>query len=144
MVEIIVVLAILGLLVSLSSAVFVSLRNDQALRVATEDIFLTLRTARTLTLAAKNDTAYGVAIDADKVTRFVGTTYTVGLSTNVEYSFPDGVTAVATLSNGGSTTIFARLTGEASATGTVMLTSSHTGATSSVTIGDTGILTVER
>jgi len=140
--EVAVVVGIIGVLATISMATFSSMQYRNALRIATEDVLLTLRSARTQTLASRNDTVYGVRIESSRITRFTGSTYTASSSANLVQNFAGSVQASLSLSASTSNIVFARLTGEASATGTILLTDTRSGATSSVSIEKTGLITV--
>jgi prepilin-type N-terminal cleavage/methylation domain-containing protein len=139
-VEILVVLGVLGLLTASIALGLSALRDATALRTATEDVWLTLRSARSLTLASKDDSVYGVRVESARLIQFKGTTYVAGATTNVVSDFPTGVVASATFANGASHVTFTRLSGEPSATGTIMLTDQRGDATSSVEVLVSGIV----
>lgn len=141
-VEILVVLGILAIFASMSASTFMSIRNTQSLKVASQDVWLALRSARSVTLASENDTVYGVRIEITRAIRFQGSTYVAGASTNVVYDFSNGVTATTSLSGGTQNIVFTRLTGDAQATGTISLVEPHSGATSSVVVRQSGLIDI--
>lgn len=143
-VELLVVIAIIGVLSLVSAGTFVGVRQSQDMKVATQDAWLVIRSARNATLTSDTDRAYGVHVDATSITRFAGATYTFGSSTNMVTVFPKSVSATTSLSTGGGDVVFTRLTGEASATGTITLMQSATGATSSISIGKSGLVDIIR
>lgn len=141
-VEVVIVLAIFAGLVTVTATTFTSIRNTQSLKVASQDVWLALRSAKSATLSSENDMVYGVRIESGEAIRFAGSSYTAGTSTNVAYPFPGGVTATTSLSGGTQDIIFTRLTGETLATGTITLIESRSGATSSMRVTQTGLVEI--
>jgi prepilin-type N-terminal cleavage/methylation domain-containing protein len=139
-VEILVVIGVLGVLTASIALSLSSFRNVTALRSTTEDVWLTLRGARNATLSSKDDSVYGVRIESTRAIQFKGTTYVAGATTNVTTTFPTGVVASATFANGANQVTFTRLTGEPSATGTILLTDQRSSATSSIHVLQSGIV----
>lgn len=110
------------------------------LRVATQDVRTLLIDARNDTLSSEGDTGYGVHIDETSVTLFAGPSYSSTSPTNTIVSFDGSVSATTSLSGGATDVTFKRLSGEASATGTVLLTDTQGGATKTVTIYESGLV----
>lgn len=143
-VELLVVIALLAILTVISASTFVSVRQTQEIKTATQDVWLTIRSARNATLSSDTDRAYGVHIETGRIVRFVGPTYTVGASTNVAVNFPGSITASSTFSGGVDDILFTRLTGETSATGTITLRQSISNASTSISIAKSGLIEVAR
>jgi type II secretory pathway pseudopilin PulG len=139
-IETLVAVAILTLFMLVSISVFSSLKNTQELKAAAQDVVVALGSARESTLRSASDTVYGVRIESARVVRFTGTSYASTSSSNVVFSFPNSVSATTSLSNATSTVLFTRLSGEASATGTITLTEFDSGATTSITIYRSGVV----
>lgn len=140
LVEVLTSLAILVLVTALTALTFVNFRNTQALRVATQDVHTALIDARNATLAAKNDSAHGVHIEASQVVRFFGTSYSSTSPDNIYYEFETPVTATTTLTGGVIDITFARLTGEANTSGTIVLNELNTGIVATITIYASGLI----
>ena len=86
------------------------------------DILTALTDARGKTLASKGNDIYGVHFETSKIVRFKGSSYATSSSDNVIYPIDSRVTIEhITLSGGGSNVTFARLTGVASKTGTIVI-----------------------
>lgn len=118
--EIIIVISILSVLSILAVGGFAAFAtkhgDDAAARVALG----ALEEAHARTLAARNDVAYGVHFATSSVTIFVAPTYTAGTSTNDVRTFPARTELSSIALTGGTYNVtFARLRGDASATGTV-------------------------
>ena len=140
-IEMLVVFAVIGALALVSVQTFINMRNIQTLKVSTQDVWLALRSARDATFSAENDHAYGVHIESTRVTRFIAPTYASTTVSNTVYSLSDNVTATSTLTGGVQDVVFSRLSGNASATGTITLTQTISGATSSIRVSN-GIIDI--
>ncbi len=138
MVEILAVVAILGIIAIMSASVFQNMYTASVLRAGSDEVYRALTSARSETLAAKDDVVYGVHLGTSTVTRFVGPTYIPSASTNNVYTFPSDVTATGTLLQGGGDVIFTRLTGIPSASGVVYVRG--TNGTTTITIHASGLV----
>ncbi len=129
-VELLVVVAIVALLATVVIIPFRRFYEEQSLRAAAETALAFLAEARAATLSSAGTVGeqYGVQFESDRLIKFAGTTYG-GLGANdVEYLLPDGIELTGpSLSSGGREIVFARLTGAASAIGTITfrLVSNH-------------------
>lgn len=142
LVEILVLLAIVGGMAAMVWHIFPGSRNRRALESGVRLVSSVIEEARSLTLSAKNDSAYGVHFDTNQVVLFVGPTYTAGAATNVVSPLP-GLTSIrnVTLAGGGSNVVFKRLTGETLNAGTLevyLLPVTTTART--ITISQTGVV----
>lgn len=141
LVEIIVVIAILGVIATISVAAFVNMNKSSMLRAARDEVYGALSFARERTLASENDMVYGVHLSTSSVTRFEGNTYTAGSASNVVYSFGAMVSATSTLITQNPNIIFRRLTGVPSATGTIFIYNGE--STTTVQIHGSGLVEYE-
>ncbi len=139
-VELLVVVALIGILTAISATAFISVHHTQELKTSAQDVWLTIRSARNATLSSDTDRAYGVRVEQGRIIRFVGPTYTVSSTTNVITNFPSSVSATTSFVGNVTEVVFTRLTGEASATGTITLMHSVSGATSSISIAKSGLI----
>lgn len=140
-IEILVVVAIMGLLASIAVAAFYNMGRAAAERIAAQEVYTAFIDARNRTLASEGDTVYGVYITETDVTRFTGPTYSAGDPENKVYTFDRGVAATSSLFASGSVAItFTRLTGEPSATGTVHVQGQGQTSTSTITIHASGLV----
>lgn len=104
-VEVIVVIALLGLLVSIGTVVSSDYLNRQQLRVAGESVFDAIRQAQADADSQTNVQPFGVKILSDQIVRFEGTSYetrapsadividlpmTVAIPSATEVVFPPG------------------------------------------------------
>ncbi len=121
------VIIVIGIIVAISFVVLPSLsnfRDQQSLKNTTEDIVSILNLARANTLSSLNSNYYSVHLESDKVTYFVGGTYTSGLSTNKVINFDTNVTlpsANINLNASSTDVTFDRLTGNTSDYGTITI-----------------------
>jgi prepilin-type N-terminal cleavage/methylation domain-containing protein len=133
LIEILLVIAILVILVSVTLPKFAEMRAHQVLRAAVEDITSVLNKARSQTLASLESSEYGVHFEADSVTIFKGDTYSVSDPDNqvIDIVSPASISSIS-LTGGTSNIYFARLTGAPSATGSVTVENGITTKTISV------------
>jgi prepilin-type N-terminal cleavage/methylation domain-containing protein len=135
-IELLVVVAIIGLLVAVVSAPLSQFRKAQAIENTANALVAVLNDARTRTLAASNGTNYSVRIESSRAILFPGSSYSDGAGTNEIWDYEATVTAAPVLAGGETQVTFDRLRGTTSQAGTVTLSSS--GDTRIVTINSTG------
>lgn len=115
LIEILMVIAILGIISSIVLLNLSQFRNEQLLKNTTLDVVSLLSKARQNTLSSVNSTNYGVHFDSNKAVLFTGSLYSSNNATNEPIVFsskvivpiPSGLNI-----GGGSDVIFERLTGE--------------------------------
>lgn len=140
LIEILVSIAIVLLIMLVSVVTFKSIRDNQALKVATQDVGNALRDSRGHTLGSKGDTVYGVHIDEDAVVLFTGTTYSSTSPDNVTIPFSYGIRATSSLAGNTTEVLFSRLTGLPSATGTIVLSDADTNSSNTITVYGSGLI----
>jgi prepilin-type N-terminal cleavage/methylation domain-containing protein len=140
LIEVLVVIAILISLSTIGVGTFKNMREHSALRIATEVVFQEITFARSNTLASANDTVYGVRVASTSVIRFTGQSYTPTSTSNRVTTFDEGVTATGSLVSSGTSIVFARLTGEASASGTIMVRDKNGEGTTTIQIFSSGLV----
>ncbi|MFA6257078.1 MAG: prepilin-type N-terminal cleavage/methylation domain-containing protein [Candidatus Paceibacterota bacterium] len=126
-VEILVVLAVLGIILAVITPPFSKSREKQLVNTAVGDTLSSLSKARAETLASKDSSSYGVHFESGAVIIFKGTSYSAGAGDNEEIS----ILAPANISNvtlggtsGGSGDLyFKRISGEPNKAGTVTISS---------------------
>ncbi len=139
-VEIMVVIAVLGVLLMIVIPQFSNIRENQVLKSTVADVLSSIDKARAETLSSLNSSQYGVYFQSDKIVIFKGTSYSALDTTNNEIT---SITAPANISNisllnSGSNVYFNRLTGAPNTTGTVTISSTH--YSKIVTIYATGVV----
>jgi len=143
-IELLTVLAIMGILITIVLTSFSQLNKSQALQKSARTVAAIINQARADTLSSKNDSEYGVHFETSQVVEFKGTTYS-NVSPNNIY-LP--INPLVTLSNisiagGGSEVTVVRLTGEASTSAVITLSLvSATTSTRVITVSGTGIVDV--
>lgn len=118
-IEIIVVVSIIALVITIIAFSFSKLNSSQALEKNADLVVSILDEARTLTLSSKNAFQYGVNLEDSQIVLFKGAVYSSSDPTNVVTSLHSlvGLRNI-TLSNGGASIVFKRLTGNTDETGT--------------------------
>lgn len=141
-IQLIVIIAIIGILLGVATVSFLKFRQQQALEHTTDAIVSMLGEARAKTLAGYGNTSYGVRIEAAKIVLFTGTVYSANAATNKNIPYETGVSLeTLALNGGGSNVSFDRLKGTTSQYGTIIVQSSN-GQTRTIIITSTG--TVKR
>lgn len=143
--EILFVVAIIALAVTIVTISLSKLNSSQALDQSAALITSILDEARSLTLSSKGDSQYGVYLEASQVVLFKGATYSQPDPTNVVTSLHAlvGLRNI-TLSGGGTSVVFQRLTGNTDETGTaeIFLKASPT-TFRTITVRATGIVELD-
>ena len=138
LVEILMVLAIMAVVSTISVKTYFNLREKQAIQKDTDSIVSVIEKAKSLSSNRKNDSAYGVKFSSSTVTIFSGTDYTNGNSIS-KYEMEESVKISAiSLSSHDTEINFNKITGNPNATGTItLITPSYSKI---VTIYGTGII----
>jgi Tfp pilus assembly protein FimT len=140
-IELLSVLCILFILTFIGLNMFISFRQNQSLQKDTETIVEVLAEAHSQTLSSKNASQYGVHVDTQKVTLFLGNSYNAGNATNKEFSLSaSDIVLTTNFSDGGNDIVFQRLTGEAVQSGTITVSVPSTSQIKTVTIYKTGVI----
>jgi prepilin-type N-terminal cleavage/methylation domain-containing protein len=125
MIELVVVIAVIGLLVSVVFPQFSKGRELQVLKSGVEDTLSSIDKARVETLSSLNSSSYGVHFQSNKVIIFTGTTFSAGASSNeiINIVTPANISNVTLggVSSMSGDMYFNRLSGSPSLTGTVTI-----------------------
>ena len=143
--EILFVVAIMALVVTIITFSLSKLNASQALDKSATLVISILDEARSLTLSSKNDSQYGVYFEDSQLTLFQGATYSSSDPANVVTSLHSlvGLRNV-TLSGGGTSVVFKRLTGNTDETGTVeVFLKASPASFYTITISVTGIVELD-
>lgn len=117
--EVLVVLAIGIIITALGFSAFVSTLTYQSVEKDADVGLSYIQKARTLTINSSNNTNYGVKFATTTITIFPGTAYSSS-SQNIVYNLNTRVNiSSVSLSSGATEFYFNKITGDASATGTV-------------------------
>ena len=138
-IEFLVGFAIIAFLTSFIWYAFSSFRDAGALDEASAAVLSLLRDARARTLSSQGNTTYGVHFEETKAVLFSGAAYNSADASNEPYIFSTSVKISAINLGGPADVIFQRLTGAASASGTITLQSKKDSSrTKTITILATG------
>ncbi|MCR4311067.1 MAG: type II secretion system GspH family protein [Candidatus Taylorbacteria bacterium] len=120
--EILIVLAVMGIVSVLVVFSFSTITGREALFKKTDVVLSLLRSARGFTLSAKDASVYGVHFESGKAVLFTGSTYSADATSNkVELVSPSVSISSVSLAGGGSDVVFNQFTGETAQYGTVTL-----------------------
>lgn len=139
-IEVLIVVAIIGILSSIVMVSWRSYTEGQMLGKDVEKVVEVLRYARSNTLASKNSSQYGIHLGSNSITLFSGSSYNESAVNNTVYTLNSSTALTHSLSGGSADVVFKRLTGEVTAYGTITLTSTKTGKTRNITIYKTGLV----
>lgn len=145
LVEVIAVIAIISILSAMTFTNLASFATNTGPDAAARTVLGAFEEAHARTLAAYGDTQYGVHLATTTVTIFPGATYSASNPANDVRGLP-ARTEASTIALTASTTdvLFTRLTGAASATGTVIVSSIvDPSRTRTLTVYSTGLVEVE-
>lgn len=145
-IEVLVVIAVLGIIFLVVIPQFSKTRENQVLKSAVGDVISSLDKARSQTLASLNSSEYGVHFQSDKVIIFKGTVFSTSDANNETVSFtsPANISNVTINGTSGATgdIYFYRLTGMPSNAGVNTITVSITSFSKIITISTTGEVSV--
>ena len=142
-IEILTTIAIVGILIAISVSVFSSLSNSQSLDRDAQSVLSYIEKARTMAINSVDGVEHGVKFTASSIEVFSGTVY---YADNVEssYDIPAKYTISDISLTGGATELyFAKLTGNASKSGTVTVSPAAGGADKTIVIYGTGISEIQ-
>jgi len=112
-IEVVIAIAIVGVMASLSVAYFNSFLARNELQNESLKIVDSLRRARSQSMARQEDSQWGVHFESNKYVLFKGSVYSAVDSYNEEITLPDVLTISAiTFNGGGSEVVFSKITGE--------------------------------
>ena len=141
MLEVLVVVAIMGILATFIVIAYSKFNSMQALDKNTALVSSVLNQARSLTLSSKGNTQYGVHFDTDGIVLFAGSSYVAGNPDNNSIALGSAVAVSVSLLGGENDVIFERLTGKTGQSGSVTLSLiSDPTSVKSLTIFGTGII----
>lgn len=145
LVEILIVIAIIGILSGMLITSFVRMQSAESLTSEVGKIASLLEHSRSRTLASDEDSRYGVHFASSTVTVFKGDSYTFGDSDNVVEEINSRVAIwEINLTSGSDTVVFDRLTGVPDSYGNILLRlKNDENATSSIMIEPTGIINID-
>lgn len=140
--EVIIAMAIGGILIAIASTSFSDLSKSRTLEKDAVIVLSYIEKARNQTTNASYGNNYGIKFASSSVTVFPGTTYVSTNASNTVYTL-GGNTNISNISlSGGATDFyFQKITGKPTATGTVTLT--NAGNTKSIIINSAGLAEIQ-
>lgn len=144
LIEILVGVAIIGILAAVVFGNFGNYRASQALQNSGEGVLALLNEARGRTLSSEDSSQYGAHLESSRAVLFAGADYVAGAAGNREFRFDPAVEIVSiNLTGGGADVVFQRLTGATSQDGTFILrVKAEPSKAKTFTIEKTGIISV--
>lgn len=141
-IEVLTTVAILVVILSITVVSFALFQQERDLDGATEGLTSTFEQARGQTLASRNQTVYGVHLEAGRYVLFEGAAYVPGAATNQAFALPGSIEFFGwAFAGGGVDVVFERLTGETNQPGTVTVRiRSRPARAKTITILATGII----
>lgn len=120
LIEVIVTIAIIGIIASIVSLNLGSFRTTQGISNASDEIIALVNQARSRTLAAEGGTNYGVHFDTTDAVLFAGSTYVPGAAGNIVVTLDPTVRiSLVELEGAGPDVVFDLLTGDTQNYGTL-------------------------
>ncbi len=139
-VEILVVVSIMIVVLSVLVGGFAQYSYRQIYVGYVSDIRDQVSETRQRTLASYQDTVYGVYVGTSTIEFFQGTTPVAGATNNTIVTIPPHMTATTSFSDTNWYITFARITGGASATGTITFEDTRINASTTFTIYASGLV----
>lgn len=141
LIEVIMVLAIIGILIYIIVPSFNKMREDQVLKTTTQEVVSSINKARSQSISSVNSSEYGIHFQSDKIALFKGTTYSPSDANNEYIILSSGASLSSINLTGGAIDIyFDRLTGAPNKIGSV--TVSVSSRTKVITISATGAVSM--
>jgi prepilin-type N-terminal cleavage/methylation domain-containing protein len=143
-IELLIVIAVLGIVFSIVIPQFSKTRENQVLKNTVSDILSSLNKAQSRTLASVNSSSYGVHFQSDKIVIFKGTVFSAGDANNetINITTPANISNVtfAGVSGNSGDVYFNRLSGTPNQNGTITVSTSSFSKV--ITISATGAASV--
>ena len=143
-IELLIVLAVLGVIISVMLPQFSRIRENQVLKNGIADVLSSINKARSQTLSSLNSSEYGVRFESNKVIIFKGKIFSANDANNetIDITAPASITNVTLggISGISGDMYFNRLSGIPSATGNITLSTGN--YLKIITISETGVASV--
>ncbi|PJE73422.1 MAG: hypothetical protein COV02_02820 [Candidatus Terrybacteria bacterium CG10_big_fil_rev_8_21_14_0_10_41_10] len=118
--EVIVVIAIVGVITTFAGVSFSAFRNAKLLDSTAQDILSLINTARVKSISSENASRYGVHFEADRAVLFAGNSFVEPSASNMELNLSPSVEiSEVSLFGEGADVVFERITGETGNYGSV-------------------------
>jgi Tfp pilus assembly protein FimT len=133
--ELLISVAIAGILIGISVAAFVNLSNTDQILGASQEILSELRQARSQAVESLADSAYGVHFTSSSVTLFAGTTYQSGAAGNAVLPLPSNITISASPTD----FVFSKISGTTTSGTIQAYISSNSSYAKTISVQSTGV-----
>lgn len=140
LIEVLVVMAIILIISTMVYLGFKDYADQQVFTGYVNEVALAMKEQRQKAIAGSNDVVHGVYVGTTSVVMFAGGTYMPGDVGNVALPYKDGIIATSSLSGGVWELVFSRLTGEPTATGTLVFNDSKGVNHATLTIQALGVI----
>ena len=140
--EILISLAIMALLVTVSIGAFSKFQNAVYLDGAVESVSSLIREARTRTLASDGGSQFGVYFETQRAVLFRGTVFSEGGIDNKVYNIPDKA-EVININFPASSAVFKRLTGDTETAGDISVRLKNGSGLKKIIVNEVGLVYVE-
>jgi len=142
LIELLVAVAVVAIHANIATIFFRGFRERQAFSIGAEEVRMLLSRARARTLAAEDDSVYGLHLTSSSVITFRGAVYNAGAAGNETHDLDSLVTISAySLAGGGADVVFDKRTGATSDYGTITVALvSDASETQVITIAQTGLV----
>jgi prepilin-type N-terminal cleavage/methylation domain-containing protein len=139
-IELLIVLAIIGIIMAVTIPSFSKFRQNSALNADTMNVITLINRARLLSVSSKADSQYGIYLSSTSSILFAGTTFASSpVATRETYALSNGVSMTGTASE----IVFAKVTGVPSVSATTTILVTGTTSSTTVLILPTGIATIK-
>jgi prepilin-type N-terminal cleavage/methylation domain-containing protein len=139
LVELIIVLAIAGILLGISAAAFVNLSNTDLILAASQEVVSGLRQAQSQARSGLGDSAYGIHFTSSSATLFAGTTYQDGAGGNAVLPLPANISISASPSD----FVFQKISGTTTSGTIQVYLSSHSSYEKTISVQSTGVAEIQ-
>jgi prepilin-type N-terminal cleavage/methylation domain-containing protein len=126
LIEIIVVIAIFAILFAIGVAAMITSRNSASVTTTADAIAAKLEEQKLQAITGKNSLPYGVKFNSTSYVSFSGSPYNPADTNNKTIPVSGDITLTNTIPGTDDAIIFARMTGTASATGTITVSKGTT------------------
>lgn len=143
LIEVLVVIGILVVLIGVSLTAFIKNSSKSNLDKEAKIILSYINNAREQTISSSDNSEYGVYFASTSVTVFKGKVYPASTSTIYEISAPSVSIFSFSLTGNTDRFYFKKITGEPSATGTIVIRNSANNMIQTITVKPTGIIQIQ-
>lgn len=143
LIELVVVIAIIGILAVATFVGYNNFRKRTQLSITAEELESALKLSQSKTLSSLNKTNYGIHFESDGYLAFEGEPYNPADPANIAYNISDNLEVYnINLNGGGSEVIFERLTGRTDNHGSLSIRIKNTVQAKTINIEPSGTISI--